>query len=155
MKISGCWAALARWIAPTALALSVSPALAAGDDGSRALLCHRLGLASSFSSAAGLAAPARLDVRPDRPLPALETVIAGPVEERACSLQTLSEPELLAPPPASAPFLALGHGPSALYLSLGGPALTLTSPDALPRLRDPAAAPPDPEDTLRFIRSHW
>jgi hypothetical protein len=101
----------------------------------------------------GARVPVIESARPTPALPALEAVAAGPVEERPCSLVTLNDPELLTLPAARPLFLAHRAAPS--YLSLGGPSLTLTSPDALPSLRDPAAAPADPEDTLRVIRSHW
>jgi hypothetical protein len=110
--------------------------------------CHALGLTPLVARLA-----VREAARPTPALPALEAIAAGPVEERPCSLVTLNDPELLAPPAARPLFLA--HRAAPAYLSLGGPSLTLTSPDALPSLRDPAAAPADPEDTLRLIRSHW
>jgi hypothetical protein len=62
---------------------------------------------------------------------------------RTCGLETLNAPELVLP--AARPLR---------LPSLGGPTLTLTSPDALPALRDEARHD-DQEDTLRLLRSNW
>jgi hypothetical protein len=147
MKVCGCLAVFLGWIAVSA------PSFAADLAASHAPQPHRLGLTPIFSRPFSQASTGRLDARVDRPLPVLEAVTGSAADEWACSLQTLSEPELLAPP--AAPGLLFRPGEARPYPSLGGPALTLTSPDALPSLRDPAAAPAAPEDTLRLFRSHW
>lgn len=143
MKVSGCLAVIVGIV--TAGAPSWAASSGAPGRGSLAPLVLR---------APGPTQPGALDAWPDRPLPALAALTGGPTDELLCSLQTLSEPPLLAP---AAPALRLLTGPTGAprYPSLGGPALTLTLPESLPSLRDPAAAPPSPEDTLRLVRSHW
>jgi hypothetical protein len=155
MKTLGRFAALMALIAPLALASSLCPALAEGSLGSREAAPHAFGLAPLCWSPLSRESSGRLGARPDHPLLALEatSTFTGFTPEAPCSLVSLNEPERLAPAStALRPFP--GHSTRWQFPSLGGSALTLTSPDALPSLRDPAEASSQ-EDTLRLFRSHW
>ena len=134
---------------------AIAPALAAGGPWRSEPRPHRWGFSACLGSPCCGESPGRLEVGSNLALPALETTpaTASLTVEEPCGLQTLHEPELLAPA-SSPPRLFLGHGAARYFPSLGGPVPALTSPDALPGLRD-AAAPDDQEDTLRLFRSHW